>query len=168
MKICIVGISGAGKTTLAKKLSIEFNTPNYGYDDVYWDKSGGEYIKNHQHVIESLVSNIKSQDAWIVEGAYDRRMVPFFESCSLIIRLKTPYWLCMIRIVKRFLWSKIVATTPKETVANTFELLDFAKQFDRQLDQFFASNPHFSPKIITIDDAKQCSTAIKRHLSELK
>ncbi|WP_272534060.1 EutP/PduV family microcompartment system protein [Providencia sp. PROV212] len=58
MKICIIGISGAGKTTLAQKLSEEFNLPAYGYDDIYWNKTQMEYVKNTPETMNSLISEI--------------------------------------------------------------------------------------------------------------
>ncbi|MBG5918808.1 AAA family ATPase [Providencia stuartii] len=166
MKVCIIGISGAGKTTLAKKLSIKFNTPAYAYDDVYWDKSNGEYIKNTQEVMNSLISDIKYQGGWIVEGAYDRRMTSFFEECSLIIRLKTPYRVCAFRIIKRFLLARIARQKPKETLLNTIELLRFAKKFDNKLDIFFNSNQSLLQKVVEVNDINQCSLAINKHFIE--
>lgn len=166
MKVCIIGTSGAGKTTLAKKLAIELNIPAYEYDDIYWNKSSGEYSKNTQKMISSLVSAVKSERDWIVEGAYDRRMVPFFEDCSLIIRLKIPYRVCALRIIKRYLLAKIRKTRHKETILNTIELLSFAKRFDNQLNVFFDSNLAFMHKVIEVNNAKQCSLKIKKYLNE--
>ncbi|MCG9951814.1 AAA family ATPase [Providencia rettgeri] len=166
MKVCIIGISGAGKTTLAKKLAIELNVPTYAYDDIYWNKRSGEYIKNTPEIINSLVSAIKSERDWIVEGAYDRRMLPLFEDCSLIIRLKIPYRICVLRIIKRYLLAKITKTRHKETILNTIELLRFAKRFDNQLNVFFDSNPAVMHKIVEVNNTKQCSLEIKKHLNE--
>ncbi|WP_195848029.1 MULTISPECIES: AAA family ATPase [unclassified Providencia] len=163
MKICIIGISGAGKTTLAQKLSEEFNLPAYGYDDIYWDKSQIEYVKNPQDKIKALVADIKSQDNWIVEGAYDKRLAPFFADSSLIIRLKVPYRVCAFRIIKRFLLSQLTGVRPKETWMNTLELLRFAKHFDQRLDEFFAANPIFAEKVKVVHDAQLCSREIANY-----
>ncbi|MDH2394794.1 AAA family ATPase [Providencia rettgeri] len=164
MKICIIGTTGAGKTTLSAKLADEFNTPVYGYDEIYWNKTQAEYIKNPQPIINGLVLEITSKKEWIIEGAYDRRLTPFFHDYTLIIRLNVPYHICAFRIVKRYLASKFTTIGPKETFFNTVELLRFAKQFDKQLDDFFAQNPLFSSKVIIIDNSKQCIGTIKKHL----
>ncbi|MBQ0528704.1 AAA family ATPase [Providencia rettgeri] len=168
MKVCIIGTSGAGKTTLSAKLSDVFNTPVYGYDEIYWDKTQQEYIKNPQSTINALVLAITSKTEWIVEGAYDKRLIPFFNDCTLIIRLIIPYRICAFRIVKRYLSSKLTTTGPKETLFNTIELLRFAKQFDKRLDDFFAQNPLFASKVIIINDNKQCIGAINKHLEQIK
>lgn len=168
MKVCIIGTSGTGKTTLSAKLSDEFNTPVYGYDEIYWDKTQQEYIKNPQPIINALVSAITSKTEWIVEGAYDRRLIPFFNDCTLIIRLIIPYRICVFRIVKRYLSSKFTTMGPKETLFNMIELLRFAKQFDKRLDDFFAKNPLFASKVIIIDNSEQCIDTIKKHLEQIK
>lgn len=107
MKICIIGISGAGKTTLAQKLSEEFSLPAYAYDEIYWDKTQAEYVKNTPETMKSLISEIKSKESWIMEGSYDKRLAPFFADSSLIIRLNIPYRVCAYRIIKRFLISQL-------------------------------------------------------------
>lgn len=166
MKICIVGISGAGKSTLAKKLSKTFETMAYGYDEIYWDKSQVDYVKRAQGEIDALVDTIQAQDSWIVEGAYDKRLLPFLTDCSLIIRLAIPYHVCAYRIVKRFLRARLVGAKPKETVANTIALLQFAKQFDERLDRFFAMHPTLNAKVQVIDDIGLCVAQIKQHVRQ--
>ncbi|WP_249215390.1 MULTISPECIES: AAA family ATPase [unclassified Providencia] len=163
MKICIIGISGAGKTTLAQKLSEEFNLTAYGYDDIYWNKTQTEYVKNSPETMKSLISEIKSKESWIMEGSYDKRLAPFFADCSLIIRLNIPYRVCAFRIIKRFLISQLKGVRPKETFMNTLELLRFAKQFDQRLDDFFAANPMFAEKVKVVHDAPSCSRAIANY-----
>ncbi|MFU2197932.1 P-loop NTPase fold protein [Acinetobacter baumannii] len=51
MKICIVGPSGAGKTTLSKKLEKELNISAYAFDGIYWNLSGTVFIKNSEEII---------------------------------------------------------------------------------------------------------------------
>lgn len=57
---------------------------------------------------------------------------------------------------------------PKETLFNMIELLRFAKQFDKRLDDFFAKNPLFASKVIIIDNSEQCIDTIKKHLEQIK
>ncbi|WBM62285.1 AAA family ATPase [Providencia sp. PROV188] len=163
MKICIIGISGAGKTTLAQKLSEEFNLPAYGYDDIYWNKTQMEYVKNTPETMNSLISEIKSKESWIMEGSYDKRLAPFFVDCSLIIRLNIPYRVCAFRIIKRFLISQLKGMRPKETLMNTLELLRFAKHFDQRLDEFFAANPIFAEKVKFAHDTPSCFREIANY-----
>ncbi|HFF8937009.1 AAA family ATPase [Acinetobacter baumannii] len=58
MKICIVGPSGAGKTTLSKKLEKELNISAYAFDGIYWNLSGTVFIKNSEEIISYGIKQI--------------------------------------------------------------------------------------------------------------
>ncbi|EHU1483502.1 AAA family ATPase [Acinetobacter baumannii] len=58
MKICIVGPSGAGKTTLSKKLEKELNISAYAFDGIYWNLSGTVFIKNSEEIISYVIKQI--------------------------------------------------------------------------------------------------------------
>lgn len=60
MKICIVGPSGAGKTTLSKKLEKELNISAYAFDGIYWNLSGTVFIKNSEEIISYGIKQISS------------------------------------------------------------------------------------------------------------
>ncbi|WP_335975654.1 AAA family ATPase [Acinetobacter calcoaceticus] len=80
MKICIVGPSGAGKTTIAKKLAEELKISAHAFDEIYWDLSGTEFVKNSEETISVGINKISLQESWIVEGAYDKRLEKFLSS----------------------------------------------------------------------------------------
>ena len=154
MKICIIGTSGVGKTTLAKRLYQEFNISMYEYDDIYWDKTGDEYRKNSPDIIQSRVSDILLQEEWIVEGAYDKRLLPFFNDCMLIIHLTESHRICAGRIIKRFVFARLTGKSPKETWKNTCELLSFTKEFESRLEAFFVLHPELGLKKVTVNANK--------------
>ncbi|EPL9568586.1 AAA family ATPase [Providencia rettgeri] len=154
MKICIIGTSGVGKTTLAKRLYQEFNIPMYEFDDIYWDKTGDEYRKNSPDIIQSRVSGVLSQEAWIVEGAYDKRLLPFFNDSMLIIHLTESHRVCAARIIKRFIFARLARKRPKETWKNTRELLSFTKEFESRLGAFFVLHPELGLKKVTVNANK--------------
>ena len=58
MKICIVGPSGAGKTTLSKKLEKELNISAYAFGGIYWNLSGTVFIKNSEEIISYGIKQI--------------------------------------------------------------------------------------------------------------
>lgn len=58
MKICIVGPSGAGKTTLSKKLEKELNISAYAFDGIYWNLIGTVFIKNSEEIISYGIKQI--------------------------------------------------------------------------------------------------------------
>lgn len=64
-KILIIGISGTGKTTLARKLSASLNIPIYPLDKLIWKEN---WVEASQAEVETGVKNIVQKDSWIIEG----------------------------------------------------------------------------------------------------
>nr|WP_249409710.1 AAA family ATPase [Acinetobacter baumannii] len=54
----MVGPSGAGKTTLSKKLEKELNISAYAFDGIYWNLSGTVFIKNSEEIISYGIKQI--------------------------------------------------------------------------------------------------------------
>ncbi|WP_151768477.1 AAA family ATPase [Acinetobacter oleivorans] len=161
MKICIVGPSGAGKTTVAKKLAKELKIPAHAFDEVYWDLSGTEFVKNSEETISLGIKQITLQDSWIVEGAYDKRLLPLLLECSLILKMEVPFYLRTIRLLQRYLKSVVTGKRPKETLKNTIELIQFSHRFDKRLEKFLSSNTQLSRKVISFNNFSKAINAIQ-------
>ncbi|NBM56755.1 AAA family ATPase [Proteus sp. G2669] len=156
MKICIMGPSGAGKTTLSKELAIALSLPVYPFDAIYWDMTGDEFHKNSENFITSQVNAIRETDKWVVEGAYDKRLLPFLNDCTVIFRIDISYWKRVNYLIKRLFINRIKRQLPKETLVNTWELLCFSKKYDKRLDAFFNNHSELSSKVIVINDISLC------------
>lgn len=161
MKICIVGPSGAGKTTITKKLADELNISTYGFDEIYWNISGTEFVKNSEETISQGIKEIILQDSWIVEGAYDKRLLPLLLECSLILKMEVPFYLRTIRLLQRYLKSTVTRKKPKETLKNTLELIQFSHSFDKRLEKFLSSNAQLSKKTIPFNNYSKAINIIQ-------
>ena len=60
-KIYIIGPVGSGKTTLARKLSKEYNIASYELDKIVWDDDNGN-IKRSDEEIKILFNEIITKD----------------------------------------------------------------------------------------------------------
>jgi len=69
MKVDIIGSVGSGKTTLSRKISIDFNVPCYELDNVMWIRSSQGDIRRTEEERESLFKSIINSDSWIIEGS---------------------------------------------------------------------------------------------------
>jgi len=84
-KILIVGVSAAGKSTFARKLSEKTGISVTFMDAVMWNP-GWEYIGDEQTVQE--LKKITQQDEWIIEGYITKTARTFlFELADTIIYL---------------------------------------------------------------------------------
>lgn len=161
MKVCIVGPSGAGKTTIAGELARKFNIATYEFDDVYWDTSGTAYVKNSDQSMADAIDKIIEQGSWLVEGAYDKRMYPLLAECSLILRVEVSFSVRAIRLIKRFVWSTVTGKLPKETFRNTVDLIRFSFHFDRRLGEFLSADVMLSRKVASVRDTSSCIEAMR-------
>lgn len=99
-KIFIVGSPGAGKTTLAKKLSKKFNIPHFDLDDIRFPKPN---IKRSDEQALPLVEKLIQKPNWIIEGVYISWIEKYLHEADKIIFLDTPYLVALYRVILRYL-----------------------------------------------------------------
>src|SRR6056297_533684 len=97
-KILIIGSCGAGKSTLAKKLSLKTGLPLIGLDQLYW-KPG--WIKTERPEWRAKVAEMVKQEKWIMEGNYKNTFDIMFPACEAIIFLDFNRFVCLFGILKR-------------------------------------------------------------------
>ena len=99
-KIVIIGSPGAGKSTLARKLSKILMIEAFHLDRYFWQPDWREKPREiKRHILQRLIQN----ERWIIEGTYlefdtsDIRL----EAADTIIFLNMPGWLCTWRVLSR-------------------------------------------------------------------
>lgn len=167
MKICIVGPSGAGKTTIANKLAEQLKISTHPFDEIYWNISGTEFVKNSEEKISQGIKEIILQDSWIVEGAYDKRLLPLLLESSLILKLEVPFYLRTKRLLQRYLKSVATGKRPKETLKNTIELIRFSYSFEQRLENFLNSHTQISSKVLSIRDFSSAMHVVQTNFNNV-
>ena len=106
MKILIIGTVGAGKTTLAKKLSDEYNIKYYEIDSIVHDdnKNGRKRSLEEQ---DKIIKKIDKQKDWIIEGTLRKNLYYLLEMAEKIIYLNVPKRKRNIRILTRYIKQKL-------------------------------------------------------------
>lgn len=102
MKISVTGPSGAGKTFLAKELSIKYSLNHINLDYVFFKHVQGtksQDLVNENERRKYLNDTIK-ENSWIIEGA--RPVIKVFDSSDLIIFLKPPALIALYHQWKRY------------------------------------------------------------------
>lgn len=99
-RIVVVGTSGAGKTTLARRLAKLHDVPFVELDALYWDPGWTE-VSNE--TMRARVEAAVSGDGWVADGNYVI-VRPFLWSRSTrVVWLDLPLPLLVVRLVLRTL-----------------------------------------------------------------
>lgn len=106
MKILIVGTVGAGKTTLAKKLSKKYNIKYYEIDSIIHDDEdeGRKRTEEEQNII---IKNINDKNDWIIEGVLRKNLRYLLDIADKVIYLDVSKRKRDGRIFVRFLRQKL-------------------------------------------------------------
>ncbi len=110
-RIIVYGVTGSGKSILAKRIAEQAQLPYVSVDDLTW-------LPNWQYVPfegqRRIFTDICAEDAWVLDSAYAHWIDIPLERVELIIALDYPRWVSFGRLVKR----TFQRMTTGETVCN--------------------------------------------------
>jgi adenylate kinase family enzyme len=132
-KIHIIGSVGSGKTTLAKELSSTFTIPFHELDNVVWIRHKSGDIRRTEKERKEYLNTIIQSERWIIEGVHhDDWVADSFRNADLIIFLDTKYSIRIYRIIKRFLFQKLLLekSNYKPTMKIFFKMFKWNKYFE--------------------------------------
>ncbi len=100
-KIIVIGSSGAGKSTFARRLGAGINTEVVHLDKLYWKPNWIEPSKDEWRAI--LAEAVKN-DSWIMDGNFGGTIEMRMAACDTAIFLDLPSYVCVYRILKRWIF----------------------------------------------------------------
>jgi len=98
-KILVIGSSGAGKSTFARRLGEKTGLEVIHLDKLYWKPNWVETTDKDEW--KKIVQKTLAGDAWIIDGNYSGTLEMRLEKCDTVIFLDLPPALCVYRILKR-------------------------------------------------------------------
>lgn len=99
-RIMIMGISGAGKSSLSKRLSQSLDIPVIHLDQELMQPNWTPLPKPDQVLIHD---RLIAGDRWIMEGNWSHTLEERVARSDLVIYLDCPLWTSLYRVTKRLL-----------------------------------------------------------------
>lgn len=97
-KVIILGCSGSGKSTFARRLQERTQLPLVCLDNVWW-KPDRTHISRDE--FDMALVNILATDEWIIDGDYSRTYEPRVKACDTVFFLDYSEESCMAGIQER-------------------------------------------------------------------
>ena len=99
-RILIIGNTGSGKTTFAKKLSEKTGLPLVHLDKIFWR---GEWEHLSRKEFDEALGLELSKEEWIIDGNYDRTLPRRLERADAVYFFDFPTITCLWGITKRII-----------------------------------------------------------------
>ena len=154
MKILIVGTVGTGKTTLARKLSKEYNIKYYEIDSIVHDDINKKKRTPQQQ--NEIISNINKEDGWIIEGVLRENLEYLLEIAEKIIYLDIPKNIRNKRILTRYIKQKIgiEKSNYKPSLKMLKMMYKWSNEFEKNRDEFENKLNKYVDKLEVIGNEK--------------
>jgi adenylate kinase family enzyme len=120
-RILVYGVTGAGKTMMAERISTATGLPWHSVDDLTWEPG---WVEVPQDVQRHRIAEICDREEWILDTAYGKWIDIPLRRAQLIVALDYPRWLSLQRLVRRTV-RRAVRRTPacngnRESLRNAF------------------------------------------------
>ena len=100
-RISVVGLSGSGKTTVARRLARLADAPHVELDAVHWIHP--DWAEPSDEEFQAAVGRALAGDAWVVEGNYRSARAVYWPRVEMLVWLDLPLWVITWRVLRRTL-----------------------------------------------------------------
>jgi adenylate kinase family enzyme len=98
-RIAVVGNTGSGKTTLARRLAAQLGVPHFELDALFW-RPGWEMAPTEQ--FRAQVTEVMRAEAWVIDGnSFGRLGERVLEQADLVVWLDPPLRTILARLTRR-------------------------------------------------------------------
>ena len=117
----VVGTSGAGKTTFARRLAERLHVSHIELDALYWEPN---WVPRAPAAFRGLVSEAIAEDRWVLDGNYSAvRELVWARATSVIwldYGLPRVVWQVLTRTLGRALWRRELFSGNRESLRSAF------------------------------------------------
>lgn len=97
-RILVYGVTGSGKTTLARSIGGATGLPWHAVDELTWEPG---WVSAPDDVQRERIAAICAGDRWVLDHAYGKWVEVVMDRVDLVVGLDYPRWLSLGRLVRR-------------------------------------------------------------------
>jgi len=101
MRIVVVGTSGAGKTTLARRIASHLGLPHIELDAINWQSGWHDLTRHDPQEFVRRVTEAIRVEAWVVDGNYGLVRDSVWHGATHLVWLDYERWVIMARVISR-------------------------------------------------------------------
>lgn len=101
MRILVVGTSGSGKTTMAKRIAAELSLPHIELDALHWGPGWQALTQTDPAEFARRVVTAVAAEAWVLDGNYSAVRELVWSRATHLVWLDYDRPVIMYRVVKR-------------------------------------------------------------------
>lgn len=98
-RILIIGSGGSGKSTLARRLGEKTGIEVVHLDKLFWNPG---WVRTEKKEWLEIVRQAIEKESWIIDGNFGSTLELRAEACDTIIFMDIPRYVCLYRIMKRW------------------------------------------------------------------
>jgi adenylate kinase family enzyme len=97
-RVQVIGSSGAGKTTFARRLATRLRVPHIEIDSLFWGPNWSE--PNRDEFRDQIRDHLEG-DNWVIDGNYRFLRQVIWTQADAVVFLDYPFWLSFGRLLRR-------------------------------------------------------------------
>lgn len=129
MRVVVIGTSGSGKTTFARRLSGALGVPQLELDAVNWQADWRDLNTHDPAEFTRRVAALAAAEAWVSDGNYSKVRHVLWPRATRFVWLDYPRWVTMRRVIWR---SFSRAVSRSELWAGTGNREEFRRWLDKE------------------------------------